>query len=307
VTTAVEEPTKEQETEAQEAPQAPESQAESNVAALFKWSEYVHVGVGAEECENRENGKCRDPEHFHAWCRLANQFQIRDITEKANAARARRIMTLRDPDSDARVIMEEELTRIRDANMRDILIDEIVDQDFNEIYMEAVRTVDDIDAEIPELESEDDKEPVKLYEHIDQDREEYGRRLTLDEDQRGEDFEELQKRVEAHQEAVEQERQRIIALKREPLEQMDWDQLLTIVRNDRIQDEAQQVWLQTFNTWHWFVCTYKPVPQGRPGERVFRTYNDMRYEADGNVIAAIERTFTDLESRLTTSRAVGKS
>jgi hypothetical protein len=276
VTTAVEEPTKEQETEAQEAPQAPESQAESNVAALFKWSEYVHVGVGAEECENRENGKCRDPEHFHAWCRLANQFQIRDITEKANAARARRIMTLRDPDSDARVIMEEELTRI-------------------------------LDAEIPELESEDDKEPVKLYEHIDQDREEYGRRLTLDEDQRGEDFEELQKRVEAHQEAVEQERQRIIALKREPLEQMDWDQLLTIVRNDRIQDEAQQVWLQTFNTWHWFVCTYKPVPQGRPGERVFRTYNDMRYEADGNVIAAIERTFTDLESRLTTSRAVGKS
>jgi ribosomal protein L16 Arg81 hydroxylase len=306
MTTAVEDPTKEQETEAQEAPQAPESAAERNVAALFKWSEYVHVGIGAEECENRENGKCRDPEHFHAWCRLANQFQLRDITEKSHAARARRIMALKDPDSDARIIMEEELQRIRESDMKDLLIDEILDQDFNEVMLEAVRTVDDIDAEIPELESEGE-EPVKLYATIDQDREEYRRLRDLPEDQRGEDFDKLEQRVEAHAKAVTDEKDRILKVKREPLEKMDWDQLIEIVRSDRIKEEGDQAALQAFNTWHWYVCTYKPVPQGRPSERVFSSYNAMRYEADSAVVAAIEATFADLESRLATSRAVGKS
>jgi hypothetical protein len=277
------------------------------VAALFKWSEYVHVGIGAEECENRENGKCRDPEHFHAWCRLANQFQMRDITEKANAARARRIMALKDPDSDARIIMEEELARIRESDMKDLLIDEIVDQDFNEVMLEAVRTVDDIDAEIPELESEGSDEPVKLYATIDQDREEYRRLRDLPEDEQGEEFEKLKARVEEHAKAVNDEKDRILKQKREPLEQMEWDQLIEIVRADRIKDAGEQAFLQAFNTWHWYVCTYKPVPQGRPGERVFSSYNAMRYEADSSVVAAIEATFADLESRLATSRAVGKS
>jgi hypothetical protein len=306
MSTAVAEPTKD-ETEAQEAPQAPESAAERNVAALFKWSEYVHVGIGAEECGNRENGKCRDPEHFHAWCRLANQFQMRDITEKANAARARRVMSLKDPDSDARIIMEEELRRIRDSDMKDILIDEILDQDIQEVMLEAVRTVDDIDAEIPELESEGSDEPVKLYAHIDQDREEYRRVRDLPEDERGEDFERLEKRVQEHAQAVTEERDRILQVKREPLDSMGWDQLIEIVRTDRIKEEGEQAFLQAFNTWHWFVCTFKPVPQGRPSERVFSSYNAMRHESDPLVVAAIEATFADLESRLATSRAVGKS
>jgi hypothetical protein len=204
--------------------------------------------------------------------------------------------------------MEEELQRIRESDMKDLLIDEIVDQDFNEIMLEAVRTVDDIDAEIPELESEgSDDEPAKLYAHIDADREEYARLKALPEDERGEDFERLGKRVEEHKDAVMRERDSIMKAKREPLEGMDWDQLIEIVRTDRIREEGEQAFLQAFNTWHWFVCTYKPVPQGRPSERVFSSYNAMRHEADPQVVAAIEATFADLESRLATSRAVGKS
>jgi REP element-mobilizing transposase RayT len=44
----------------------------------------------------RATGKCTDPDHFHAWIRLPNQFQIRDIAEKAKAAQARKKRMLRD-------------------------------------------------------------------------------------------------------------------------------------------------------------------------------------------------------------------
>jgi hypothetical protein len=67
-----------------------EAEAEKSHERLFKWSQWVHVGAWAQECEKRLTGDCTDEEHFHAWIRLPNPFQIRDITAKARAARARK-------------------------------------------------------------------------------------------------------------------------------------------------------------------------------------------------------------------------
>jgi hypothetical protein len=308
VSTAVADP--ETETpETPETPAAPVSAAESGQRELFKWSTYVHVGVGAEGCANGENGKCKDPDHFHAWCRIGNQFQMRDITEKATAAKARRVRLLKDPESDARIILESDLDQLRDPALKGVLIDEIVDRDFQEIYVEAVKEVDDQDANIPELEDEDDPDapPVKKWATIDQDREEYQRLSALPEDERGEEFAEIEQRVADYSREIDEARERIMRQKREPLESREIDDLIDIVRRDRIDTQAAEAYLHAFNTWHWFACTYKPVEKGRPTERVFKDYNQMRFEADREVIEALQTTFNDLESRLARSRAVKKS
>src|SRR5262245_39990006 len=42
------------------------------VEKLFSFSGFVHVGPGARECEDGEDGSCGNPLHFHDWCRLPN-------------------------------------------------------------------------------------------------------------------------------------------------------------------------------------------------------------------------------------------
>src|SRR4051812_30709654 len=76
--------------------------AEQSREELFRWSTWVHVGDGADECalaqavgdSDYKLGKpiptCEDPGHFHAWLRLPNPLQRRDIVDKARAARARK-------------------------------------------------------------------------------------------------------------------------------------------------------------------------------------------------------------------------
>jgi hypothetical protein len=52
---------------------------------------------------------CANPDHFHAWIRLPNKFQHADIHAKALASKARRMRALRDPESDASVVMDAEI------------------------------------------------------------------------------------------------------------------------------------------------------------------------------------------------------
>jgi hypothetical protein len=106
-----------------EAPPQPETQVATDVEAdvdeaaktprqMFRYSTWVHVGPGAVDCEaiNEQAGtnECSNPLHFHAWCRLPNQFQHREIREKALAAKARKTRLLRDPESDRDVQEREE-------------------------------------------------------------------------------------------------------------------------------------------------------------------------------------------------------
>src|ERR1700726_392288 len=87
--------------------------AQAEAAKMFRYSSYLHVGPGAEECGHREDGECTDPTHFHAWCRLPNKFQHRDLYTKAQAAKARRLRLLNQPDSDASEVLESELDGLR--------------------------------------------------------------------------------------------------------------------------------------------------------------------------------------------------
>lgn len=304
----------EQETEVQ--PEAPVAEAEKTRHDIFQWCQWVHVGSGASECpfavavEDPEYDRtqrvalCEDPDHFHAWVRLPNPFQVRDITEKAQAARARRLRMLRDAESDAHVILEDELAQLKDSD-KGLLVDELLDRDWTEFYTKATTEV--MDTDDPDYIPEGDEDIPKLYEGIIQDREEYARQKDLPEEKRGDDFAELEKTLAAYGSAVEAEMKRLQTPRREQLNNMDMDELIEIVRRDRIDVNAGEAYLHTFNAWQWFVCTYKPRPVGIPNERYFSSFNEMRFETPTEVVMELRAAFEGLEKRLGESRQAGNS
>jgi hypothetical protein len=284
-------------------PEPVAAEAEKDRRDIFRYSDFVHVGDGAEECEHATDGECKDADHFHAWVRLPNPFQVRDIAEKARAARARRIRSLRDPESDAAAILEQELEDLRHEGLRDIIIEEVIDQDFATDYDAAQREVMDLEDPnwVPGPEDEDAEVP-KLFADIIQDQEEYTRQLQLPEDQRDEDYPELQKAVTRWSEAINEALEKQQNPRREALKSQPLDELVDLVRRKRIEQSANEVHLHTFNTWQWYVCTYKPRKKGTPNERVFKDIAQFKYEAPGDVIAALQVTFRELEQAMAGDR-----
>src|SRR4051794_11552830 len=94
----------------------PVAQAPTPVQKLLRYADYVHVGPGADACPEGEKGTCQDPFHFHAYCRMPNQFQHAQIREFGLAAKARRMRQLRDPDADSHQILEAEMENLLRAN-----------------------------------------------------------------------------------------------------------------------------------------------------------------------------------------------
>lgn len=282
---------------------APVAEAEQGRHQIFRYSTYVHVGPGAEECEQRENGKCRSEDHFHAWIRLPNPMQVRDIAEKAGAARARRTKMLKDPASDAYVILESELDMLREESARESLIGEIVDRELPSDYDVALRVV--MDEDEPgwvEPEDEPDATPPKRFAHIDQDQEEYRRQTLLSEDERDEDYPQLQKNVTEWSEAIQAELTKLQEPRRERLREMAVDELVEIVRNDRISESGTDAYLHTYNIWQWFVCTYRPRDKGVPNERVYKDIAQFKNEAPSEVIERLKDEFGALEVQLVGDR-----
>lgn len=278
----------------------PTAEAERLPTELFRWNSFVHVGDGAEECEHRLDGKCQVEQHFHAWVRTPNPYQIRDINEKAKAAQARRIRALKDDSSDAHVILEADLDELREAaegGALDTLVEEIIEQDRPGNFSRAVADVRDLDDESwePDEDGPDDQTPPKRFENIAQDQEEYGRLVRLPEDERGEDFPELQRTVAAFQEAVEAAYDEIVNPRREMLRQRSVDELIDMVRRDRREGDAAEVYLHTYHAWQTFVCTFKPRLNGVPKERVFTDFIAMKQDTPDTVIAALRKTFERLE------------
>lgn len=276
-------------------PTSPVAEAERSNEQRREWSAYVNVGDGADECEGRLDGSCTDEAHFHAWCHLPNPFQVRDIVMKSRAAMARHRHLLRDESSDARVVLEEELWTLRDS-AQSILAEEVLDKDFAEDYTAAerwVRELLDEDAEVKE-----DEDPPRLYEHIEQDREEYERQVSLPDEQKSEDYSVLESRVAEYGEKIEQKMNELRVPRREALMESDKEHLIDVIRRDRIDRSATEAYLHTHATWTWYICTMKPTLKGRPKERIWESVQQMRQEAEPDVVVALRRLYDRLDSQM---------
>jgi hypothetical protein len=204
----------------------------------------------------------------------------------------------RDPESDVSVILQDDLEEIRESGAREILVDEILDRDFTEVYTQAVREVDDIEDDTAE--ADDDGKQPKLYANIDQDREEYERQSALPEDKRGDDFPELEKTMASHAEAIEAAMKAIQEPRRQTLMEKPWDDLLEVVKRHRIEEAAGQAYLTAFNLWQTYVCTYRPAglkgdKPVTPKTRYFKNMEELRFETPTEVVRALQETFQSLE------------
>lgn len=257
------------------------AEATRSTSELFQWSGYVHVGAGAEDCEHSVDGECHDPQHFHAWVCLPNAYQIRDITDKARAAKARRRRALRDPESDAHAVLEDELDDLRDPATFQLVIQALADSAVDSKLLEI----------IGDLQNDD------RFEHHEQDSEEFQRLQALPEDERDpEEWERLQADMLAYAEALREEVQKRTDAELAHLKAKGQDEVIDLERKRRIDMDSSEHYLHTYYTWAIFIGTREPTTNGFPSERKFKSPEAQR-NAPPEAIAALREKIRVLEER----------
>lgn len=295
--------TEEQVQESEEATRPDEAIAtKADAGKVFQFSDFVHIGDGAKECEQageamcqyEEDGRvsniaeaCLNPEHFHAFCRLPNKFQHKDIRDKALAAKSRKARGMRDPKSDLHDVLEGELDELR-AAADDILVDEILSQDWAQDYLEAVRDIEEKDE----------------YEGIEQDRERFAELAKefgdMDEDEWSDEFAELKRHVAEYVDEISKQVDENRKPKREALLAKGKDGLVEMLRGQHIELAADREFTHVYAEWTWFVGTLKVQPDPtfkRPHARYFETRQDMEAESP-EVIDLLKETYEALELAL---------
>lgn len=274
--------------------QQPEEGAPAGPDVLFRYSTWVHVGPGAEACgdvdEVAGTNSCADPLHFHAWCRIPNQFQHREIRDKGLAAKARKARGFRDPETDAYAIIEGQLDEIEREGEggRDEFIEELLARDWWPEYQEAV-------ADVAEEEDppQGDEEPQRKWAHVEDDRKRHKELKALPEAERPKDeYESLTRHLVAYNERIDEVHKERMKPMREALEGLDMAELKDRVRDLRIDQEADQEFLHVYNMWEWYFGTLKQ--QLGPPERVFSDVARLQ-EVAPEVVAVLQDTFADLE------------
>lgn len=268
--------------ESQPAPEAPEAQTPQQINRYSTW---VHVGPGAEDCADVDEGAgtndCGNPLHFHAWCRLPNQFQHRQIREKALAAKARKARQLRDPATDANAILEGELSERERADDREPLIEEMLTVGWWRDYLQAT---DDV----KEDEADDGSKPFERIEH---DQTRYDELEKMPEDERpADEYAELGRHLVAYHEAVRSRQTELIEPKRAELEALSTPALVDRIRNQRVDSHSNEEFAHVYAAESWFVGTLNR-PRGEP---TFKTREALRDSA-AEVIDALKDAFEDLE------------
>ena len=267
-------------------PEPEQSSAETrNSSQMFEFSTYVHVGPGAKECEDGENGQCQNSAHFHAWIRLPNQFQLSSLNEKREAATARKLRVLRDEESDSRAIIDGELEELRRASDHAALVEAVASADFVKDHMAAMNAIR-TDEERGFATIEDDRERLRALEQVPA------------EDRPQEEFEELQKQVAAYVDAVNEEREAIQRPLKESLEEKGLDDLIDMIRENRIQVIAREVGDEAYAQWQWYICTLQPKSPEKPGypqERIYGSIDHLKAAAP-EIIAALRDGFLEIEA-----------
>lgn len=254
------------------------------VKRLYNYSTWVHVGAGAEQCADGENGECADPLHFHAWCRLPNPYQLDDIRRRALAAKARRGRQLRDPETDSHAVLEDELDAIarRGDIAREECIEELCAKDWWDNYFAAAKDVQEL---------QDDDGKTLTWAHITEDQERYGVLSAMaSEDRPADEWGELVRRLAAYQGAVEERFNELLAPLRESLEAKDISALIDLVRDQRIDVDCGREFIAAYAAQCWLACTYRKPN----GEQTWDSYGAL-YVAAPEAQAAVKAAFEDLQ------------
>jgi hypothetical protein len=213
---------------------------------------------------------------------LPNPYQIRDIQEKARAARARKRRALRDPASDSHVVLEDDL-------------DELARTQY-EALTEAIaqrQVDDDLLAVIEEMSGLDE------FEHQAQDAEEFQRLQTVPEEERdAEEYSRLEAQMLSYADKMTAitDKRKAGALQR--LRALDRAKVIDMERDFRVKNITDEVFLFTYYTWVIYTCAREPVKSGFPMKRKFAEPAEQ-HRAAPETVAALREKIRQLENATT--------
>lgn len=276
-------------------PTVPEP-AQPEPDSLYRYSTWVHVGHGAEGCsevdEQAGTVACPDTSHFHAWCRIPNDFQDREIREHAQAASARKKRQARKEGSSVNDVLEEGLDVLRVApDGRERAENELIGSEWYSDYMEAVREVRDMEDPAEASGDEDEDHAPKLFASIDIDMARFERLVNEGADKEGDEMKELVAHIADYQVRVQDAVETRVSPRRARLQAMSVDAVFAELRAKRIDLAGQEEFLHHFSAHTWLACTYKQ--QAGDPEAYFRDLAHME-NAAAEVLAALRDAHADL-------------
>lgn len=284
-----------------------ESPLAENAKRLRDASRYLHLGEGAEQCPDRGeyvagqwvgDGRCENPDHYHAWLRIPNQFQKTEAREKALAAKARRTRLLRTDGTDAYEILESDLLDVMAAAKiggDKILKDELVAQhrytDSIEAYHEVTgkaewETISADRDRLDELERElEDNPDVPPSDE-----------LTM-----------LRERVTAYSDEIKAAEKVMQDQHYLELDGLTVDQLIDRVREVRIEMQSMSEFIHVESWWTWLLGAHDTTrnAKGLHRTRKYPHADDLRAEEE-EIISALQIAFAELEEPVR-ARAEGNS
>lgn len=278
-----------------EAPEAPQSTApDEQVETLFRYSGWIHVGPGAETCEDIDEGvgtnDCSSTLHWHAWVRLPNQIQHEAIREKALAAKGRRVRQLKDPSTDAYDALECAMDELaaEGESIKESLVVELLDRERMAEYLQAANEVRDIE-EVDD-DAEEGDEPARPFAFVGADQDRLQELEQLPEADRGDEYAELQSHLTRYRDLVEEHHQAIHKPKVDELMAADLNDVIDRVRRLRTRTEGNAAFMNTYSRHEWLLCTLSQ-PHGTPKFRSVEQLADVAPE----VFEALRATYDDLE------------
>jgi hypothetical protein len=252
------------------------SAAETQTADALRWFEMVDVPQA----------------DFKAFVRLPNDYQHKDIREKAMAAKARRIRTLRNVSTDAWEVLEFEMESIAEAEgaAENLVHELLMDREPRDRY-EAIQEVNEREE----------------YKHVAKDQERFRSLQGMTSDERPEDeWVELVEHLAKYARDIQAEVEKMQAPRKAALSAMDVNELVDKVRERRIDTEGRRAFNDTYAFWQTYVGTLE-IPEGfdpdhitrptMPRVRVFKDESELR-EIDPLIGVRLAEAFERLENAL---------
>jgi hypothetical protein len=252
------------------------SAAETQAADALRWFELVDV-----------------PEaDFKAFVRLPNDYQHKDIREKAMAAKARRIRTLRNVSTDAWEVLEFEMNSIAEAEgaAENLVHELLLEREPRDRY-EAIQEVNEREE----------------YTYVAKDQERFRTLQAMPDDERPEEeWGELVEHLAKYAREIQAEVDKTQEPRRASLAALDLNELVDKVRDRRIDGEGRRAFNDTYSFWQTYVGTLE-IPDGfdpdhitratMPRVRIFKEESELR-EIDPLIGVRLAEAFEVLESAL---------
>lgn len=223
-------------------------------------------------------------EAFSVFIRLPNPFQHRKVQQHAQAARARRVMAHKDPESDIYAITAEKLEQFLEMD-EDKLRDWLLDRHSSEAIFAA-----QIELEFHEEEGADGSKK-RMWEDIPQHQERYAIMLERNETE-VEEFENVEKILTSYAEALQEKANEYLEPYRAHYDALDRQDLEEKVRRALIKADCLDEFTNVYNLWQIYYGARK---SDNHNTTYFSNINEL-LDAEGPVIELLTEEFSKLDA-----------